>query len=243
MKEKCAENNDGKITEDPDRIWKSAGQIRDDDLGHRVVRTNIEHVNVMRPPDRKIDDCSSTAKDRKQDDGGGKSMPRMIADVRKAAEEPDGNQSQMPQIGMNGKRQKWIVHSACVQENRNSAQKRKIHQKGIEDPTDMGSMKERQKKQQVHRNRTKLKRKIPPVISPVSENESQRPLLPDFTCRHHKPCIKKKAFRTVQRPEISHTTSLLAFFVLIPAENSIRVFYHIIQKEEQTKKRLTEKRL
>ena len=52
-------------------------------------------------------------------------MPRMIADVRKAAEEPDGNQSQMPQIGMNGKRQKWIVHSACVQENRNSAQKRK----------------------------------------------------------------------------------------------------------------------
>ena len=73
------------------RKRRCQNRCRRNDLGHRVVRTNLEHVNVMRPPDRKIDDCSSTAKDRKQDDRGGKSMPRMIADVRKAAEEPDGN--------------------------------------------------------------------------------------------------------------------------------------------------------
>lgn len=72
-------------------------------------------------------------------------------------------------------------------------------------------MDNRKKQKQIHRNGAELKWKVPPVVASAAENESQSPLFPDLACRHHKPCIKKKAFRTVQRPETSHTTFLLPF--------------------------------
>ena len=127
MQKKRAENNNGKIAEDPDRIWKSAGQIRNDDLGHLIVRTNIEHIDVVRPSDCKIDDRGSTTENRKQDDRGGKAMPRMIADGGKTAEDPHGNQEQMPQIGMARERRKRVVHSARIEKGSDSAKKRKVH--------------------------------------------------------------------------------------------------------------------
>ena len=113
-------------------------------------------------------------------------------EVYDTGQDADQDQQDMPQVRVNGQRDKRVVQTAGVREDGNSAQKRVGHEACEKNPSGDFLAQPRAKQQEIHRDTAELERKIQPVVSAASEHKRQRDLFPYFADEHDDSAQKKQ---------------------------------------------------
>lgn len=166
MDEKGSQQFASQINQAPCHLPGEAGNCPKDNLFHRIVRTDIEHIDEAFRMEKKVQAGGSSGQQKKKNCRKKEVLWTTAVSLRKYQKESQKDQKEMPEVAVQGKKRQGIVHTAGICKGKEPSEKSEVCQKICQKQADFLVFFRKQtiKGQQIHRHAAELEGKIPPVI-------------------------------------------------------------------------------